>query len=129
MMVPEVSDIDEQLSEENARAVLIAEQNDRFRKRLGLCPGISGRIMHTQGVAHLGRAVIEQLLAALVAFEDFSEDNDPFGQHDFGIIILDGVSVYWKIDLYDASYEFGSETPEDPEVTRRVLTLLLPSEY
>ncbi|WP_299592841.1 DUF3768 domain-containing protein [uncultured Tateyamaria sp.] len=32
-------------------------------------------------------------------------------------------------DLYDENYEYGSEAPTDPTRTRRVLTLLFPSEY
>jgi hypothetical protein len=37
--------------------------------------------------------------------------------------------LYWKIDLYDLDYDFGSEAPSDTSQTRRILTLLLPSEY
>ncbi|WP_370331564.1 DUF3768 domain-containing protein [Aquicoccus porphyridii] len=32
-------------------------------------------------------------------------------------------------DLYDVDYTYGSPEPSDPDQTRRVLTLLLPSEY
>ena len=46
-----------------------------------------------------------------------------------GVIDLDGTTVWFKIDLYDTDYQFGSPEPSDPQQTRRVLTLLLPSEY
>ena len=39
------------------------------------------------------------------------------------------VRLYWKIDLYDAGYEFGSDDCADTAKTRRVLTILLPEEY
>ena len=42
-----------------------------------------------------------------------------------GIELPDG----FKIDLYDVDYQYGSSEPSDPEQTRRVLTLLLLSEY
>ena len=46
-----------------------------------------------------------------------------------GGIEFDGTTVWFKIDLYDVDYTYGSPEPSDPALTRRVLTLLLPSEY
>ena len=40
-----------------------------------------------------------------------------------------GVRVWWRIDLYDADMRFGSERPDDPAATVRVLTILLPEEW
>ncbi|GLK65190.1 hypothetical protein GCM10017635_26640 [Paracoccus kondratievae] len=40
-----------------------------------------------------------------------------------------GTRVLWKIDLYDEKLEFGTRNPLDLTVTRRVLTMMLPSEY
>ena len=60
---------------------------------------------------------------------DHLAHNDPHGLRDFGIVTVDATKVYWKLDLYDTSYEWGAEDPADPARTRRVLTLLLPEEY
>lgn len=61
--------------------------------------------------------------------EAFTEDNDPHGQHDFGAFTLDGRKIFWKIDYYDPSMEFGSEDPSDDEKTFRMLTIMLAEEY
>jgi hypothetical protein len=37
--------------------------------------------------------------------------------------------VFWKIDACDRDLRFGSEAPANPAVTRRVLTIVLASEY
>ncbi|MFC5567116.1 DUF3768 domain-containing protein [Rubellimicrobium aerolatum] len=111
----------------------VAEQNDRFRRSFGADPTLPGRIVLTQGVAALGAAALVPLMTALIRFDDFTEDNDPFGLRDFGTLEIEAegraVRLYWKIDLFDADERFGSEAPDDPDRTRRVLTLLLPEEW
>jgi hypothetical protein len=62
-------------------------------------------------------------------FADFSPDNDPHGEHDFGAIEQDGVRYFWKIDAYDRWMQFGSPDPADPSVTTRVLTIMRADEY
>lgn len=129
MSMGEACDIDRGDSE----ARVIANQNDRFRASWGSDATVPGQIMMTPGVAALGAFAIMRLVVGVRSFAAFTEDNDPWGQHDFGTVeVVQGgetVKVYWKLDLYDTDYTFGSEAPEDPERTRRVLTLLLPSEY
>ncbi|WP_435171727.1 DUF3768 domain-containing protein [Falsirhodobacter sp. 1013] len=111
------------------RARKIAEQNDRFRTTWGADFTIPGHVVVTAGVHALGFEVVALLMVEVMGFATFTEDNDPSGLHDFGVVTICGVRVYWKIDLYDPDYAYGSEVPDDPTVTRRVLTLLLPSEY
>lgn len=122
-----------ELERGDAEARVIADQNDRFRRSWGGDATVPGQIVMTCGVAALGDAAVLCLIATVRIFDAFTEDNDPWGQHDFGIVEIgqggETVKVYWKLDLYDADYTFGSKAPEDPERTRRVLTLLLPEEY
>ena len=124
---------EEQITDEAAIAAQIAEQNDRFRRSWGADFTVPGRIVITQGVAALGDAALIQMMVAVQQFSTFTEDNDPYGNHDFGIFTVptegSEVRLYWKIDLYDAAFEYGSEAPADPSRTRRVLTILLPEEY
>jgi ParB-like chromosome segregation protein Spo0J len=51
------------------------------------------------------------------------------GEHDFGKVVIDGQDFFWKIDYYDHTLCFGSENPVDPNVTTRVLTIMMASEY
>jgi hypothetical protein len=111
------------------KSELIAQQNDQFRRSLGT-DSIPGRVVTTMGFAALEEARRNAIVQAVIDFETFTEDNDPYGEHDFGVIALPEMNkVYWKIDYYDASLEQGSEDPTDLEQTQRVLTIMLASEY
>lgn len=113
------------------RAAKIAALNDEFRKRC-VPPNVppSGRVMITAGVNALGADAVVAILGKVATFADFSEDNDPWKERDFGSIEHDGAKVLWKLDYYsDASLEFGSEDPADPTKTTRVLTIMLAEEY
>ena len=55
--------------------------------------------------------------------------NDPYGEHDFGLIEVAGHRVMFKIDYYDLSLCGHSADPADPLMTRRVLTIMLAGEY
>ena len=102
----------------------IRELNDNFRLTLR-----GGRVMMTAGVEALPLDLAASALQRTRAFRDFGEDNDPHGEHDFGSFEEGGYKFFWKIDYYDNSMEHGSPDPSNPEVTTRVLTLMLASEY
>ncbi len=96
----------------------IAEKNDMFRK------GGFG-VMMTAGAKASGYA--PELLRAVREFDDFTEGNDPYGEHDFGSFERAGEKYFWKIDYYDRALE-GWENPMSMKC-RRILTIMLASEY
>ncbi len=115
------------------RAGKIAEQNDRFRKTWGADFTVPGQIVVTRGVASLSAGAQVQIMRAVQTFDTFTEDNDPYGDHTFGAFEItavgEAVKLFWKIDLYDTEYTFGSAVPEDTAATRRVLTVMQRHEY
>jgi len=96
----------------------IAMLNDKFRR--------SGQgITVTQGVQVLDDLI--GLINEIRRFDDFTEDNDPYEEHDFGTVYWFGEKVFWKIDCYDETLAYG-EDPLSPKC-RRMLTIMLASEY
>jgi len=89
----------------------------------------STKTLVTRTVAALPEDTLARLRAAVVQFDAFTDDNDPYGEHDFGAIELEGERYFWKIDYYDRSLRFGAEDPSDTSETMRVLTLMHASEY
>ena len=102
----------------------IRDLNDAFRRTFA-----GGKVMMTCGVAELPDMVKAKALQLVASFAQFTEENDPRGEHDFGSFDLVNRKFFWKIDYYDERCEFGSEDPSDPKRTTRVLTLMLASEY
>jgi hypothetical protein len=104
----------------------IRDLNDKFRKTLN--PAL-GRAMLTAGVNALSDSTRAAVIRKVREFAEFSADNDPHGEHDFGSFEVAGEKFVWKIDYYDPKLEFGSDDPADASKTTRVLTLMLASEY
>jgi hypothetical protein len=107
-----------------AAAPTIRDLNDAFRRSFS-----GGRVVLTAGVAALPAAQREAIIKAVQAFSDFTPENDPYGDHDFGGFAVDSCNFFWKIDYYDLAMKFGSDDPADPAVTSRVLTVMLAEEY
>ena len=111
------------------KSALIAELNDQFRRSLGTST-ILGTVVVTAGFMTLDMAQRNQVVQAVIDFNRFTKENDPYGEHDFGAIRLPGIEkIFWKINYYDPSLQYGSENPADPAQTHRVLTIMLASEY
>ena len=107
------------------RAERIARLNDELRTK-----GTGGQILITRSVYALTGPDVTELLKALAAFDEFDADSDPHGERDFGIFDFHGAEVMWKIDYYsDADLRLASDDPANPDLTYRVLTLLLAEEY
>lgn len=92
----------------------IAQLNDRFRQTYW-----GGKVMTTCGVNELSEDIQARLFRAVAEFDDFDWRNDPHGEHDFGKV---------EIDYYN-TMDAGSENPANPDVTTRVLTIMLTHEY
>ncbi|TCS50360.1 uncharacterized protein DUF3768 [Primorskyibacter sedentarius] len=122
-----------ELTEAEAEAQVIAKQNDQFRKTWGADFTIPGKIVVTQSVACLSAGAQVQIMRAVQAFDTFTEDNDPYGDHSFGAFEIEcageTVKLFWKIDLFDTDFKYGSDAPADTSETRRVLTILQRHEY
>ena len=106
------------------RAIRIRELNDAFRRSF-----LGGRVVVTASIAALGDDRCATIFEVVRSFDSFDRDNDPHGEHDFGIITDGDERVYWKIDYYDAACVYGSEDPADPQKTTRVLTIMLAEDY
>ncbi len=83
----------------------------------------------TCGIKALPAADQEAIVGRVFAFADFTPENDPHGEHDFGAFDHNGQRIFWKVDCYDRDMRHGSEDPSDPQQTRRVLTVMLAEEY
>ena len=110
----------------------IAMQNDQFRKALlhgdtELTP--KGKALMTTAVAARGLDFQVAALGAVALDTEFTEDNDPYRDRAFGTVTVQGETLFWKIDLYDEAYEWASPDPANKRVTRRVLTIMFPSDY
>ncbi|MDA7865156.1 DUF3768 domain-containing protein [Akkermansiaceae bacterium] len=111
---------------EEATAARIRQLNDEFRRSLR--PDL-GQCVMTHGVAELQDLERVAVIQKARLFDEFNEENDPYGEHDFGSFLVGDLKLFFKIDYYDKTLEWGSEDPSDPEKTTRVMTLMLASEY
>ncbi len=107
-----------------APAERVRALNDELRQT-----GAGGRTYLTPGVLAKGPDFVDKAMAAVRAFSDFTDDNDPWQEHDCATLDVDGEQVMFKIDYYDENLEYGSPDPADPKLTRRVLTVMLAEEY
>jgi Protein of unknown function (DUF3768) len=104
----------------------IATLNDMMRQ----APGLYGTWMQTQGIEALPMQVQSKIREAVEKFDQFDpEENDPWGEHDFGAFEIEGEKIFWKISYFDREMAYHSPDPADPTVTRRVLMIMLSSEY
>jgi hypothetical protein len=104
------------------QAQRIADANDLLRGTF-----MTGRVALTQGVSNLPDETRERVLTAVRQFSEFTPDNDPHGEHDFGAFEIDGEKFFWKIDYYDRNFEYGADPYQEP--VKRLLTIMLAEEY
>ena len=109
---------------DDARTAIIRRLNDQFRKTF-----TGGAVVITAGIAALDEATRQYIFAAVQTFDAFDEGNDPWHEHDFGALEVDGKRVFFKLEYYDLTRAMHSEDPADPAKTERVMTIMLSDEY
>ena len=95
--------------------------NDNFRSTF-----VGGRVMVTAGVRSLPLDTNARVLLAVQSFSNFTKDNDPHREHDFGSFEIEGETYFWKIDLYE---EPDVKDSDGEPLVNRVLTIGLIHEY
>jgi uncharacterized protein DUF3768 len=108
-----------------AKSERIARLNDALR----FGNTADGQIMITAGIQAFGPEFVLEARRAVVTFNEFNVDNDPHGEHDFGSFSVAGHKLFFKIDAFDLTMQMHSPDAADPRVTKRVLTIMLASEY
>ena len=78
---------------QNETSMKIAQLNDAARSN-------AANYMATRGIMSLDEVTISDIFVAVQDFSKFTEDNDPYGEHDFGSLIIAGQKIFWKIDYY-----------------------------
>ena len=96
--------------------------NDHARCNFADC-----QIVLTKAVQKLEN--LDCLFTQIQQFDVFTQANDPYGEHDFGAVQHLDQTIFWKIDYYDLDMTMHSPDPSDPNVTARVLTIMLGEEY
>ena len=113
-----------------SRAEAIARLNDRARNGFDR----SAKIMYTR--ICLGTFCGDDTASGLIAQAELLKavrnhkfENDAHSERDFGALEFRGEKMFFKIDYYDPDLTYGSEDAADATQTRRVVTIMLASDY
>lgn len=112
--------MDTEATVQNETSTKIAALNDAAR-------GNAANYMATRGIMSLDEVTISDIFVAVQDFSSFTEDNDPYGEHDFGSFEHFALKFFWKIDYYDENLKGWCDPLSDD--CNRVLTIMLVSEY
>ena len=102
----------------------IATLNDKFRRSF-----INGEVLLSAGIAAMSPEDKANIISMVQNFNDFNDDNDVYGEHDFFSFDYKGDKIIAKIDYYDLNHKYMSEDPSNPDITNRVLTIMTVYEY
>ena len=80
---------------QNETSAKIAALNDAHRRSMQGCTV-------TKGIVAMGSAANE-VFVGVRDYTDFNEDNDPYGEHDFGSLKVAGQKIFWKTDYCEES--------------------------
>lgn len=139
---------------DNNKAEEIARLNDDFRHHLS-----NGTLVLTSGIRCNTKEDIAEIIARVRNFNDFDEDNAPYGEHEtslsfareerpqqrlvvrasrkmkssvaaqFGAFNFKGKKIFWKIDYYDREFLYLAPDVSSPRLTNRVMTVMYAEEY
>ena len=73
----------------------VRQLNDDFRQNFE-----GGQVLLTPGVLGLPNETLGKVLRAIRVFDEWTEDCDPWGLHDFGEVEIDSHKVWFKLDAY-----------------------------
>lgn len=96
--------------------------NDLIRKSVPIIPK-PHRLALTEGVSHLTEEEFQELFHKIRTFKSFDGNNDPYHEHDFGKVSVNGIDYFWKIDYFNSDITYHDENGI------RNLTIMLASEY
>lgn len=102
----------------------IQQLNDTLRRSF-----IGGQVVLTQGIRAFPEEDVADILSKVRSFNDFTQANDPYHEHDLGTFSHKATKIIWKIDYYDKQLRFHSVNPADTTQTIRVLTIMTADEY
>jgi len=107
----------------------IAAANDELRKNL-LNPPANSRMVTTDTIAE--SEYRNDVLKAVMEFDSFCEDNDPYGEHDCFSFQVNNREYIAKIDYYllkngEPDFNWGGDVHNEPVF--RILTIMMASEY
>lgn len=112
----------------------VADLNDQLRKDMFTGnmlkkENLKNKIVLTPGIAGLNLKDKEKIFFSVKYFGNFTKDNNPYGEKDFGAFNFKKETYNWKIDYYDNDMKYLSPDKTDPKQTVRVLTIMKASEY
>lgn len=116
------------MTENLTKSQKIARLNDQFRQNLPYF-ALLGQVVTTASIATLSQNEKYRIFKKVSEFNGFNEDNDPYGEHDFGSFNHNADTIFWKIDYYDKALKYGSDDPADNSKTKRILTIMYSYEY
>ena len=102
----------------------IATLNDNFRRSF-----INGEVLLSAGIAAMSSEDKANIISLVQNFNDFTPDNNPYSENDFGTFDYKGEKILWKIDYYDLNNKYHSEDPSNPDITNRILTIMTVYEF
>tara|TARA_R110000772_G_scaffold3973_3_gene14100 strand:+ start:263 stop:634 length:372 start_codon:yes stop_codon:yes gene_type:complete len=112
----------------------VADLNDQLRKDMFTGNmlkkhNLKNKIVLTPGIAGLNLIDKEKVFASVKYFGNFTKNNNPWGEKDFGNFNFKKETFNWKIDYYDNDMKYHSPDKTDPDKTIRVLTIMKAEEY